>query len=290
MRTTLAGTLGHLEQLMNAAWPATEAELVDGWLLRSAGGVTQRANSVWPVSAPRDLTANLRAAEHWYADRRQPVIFQLTRRPEHAALEEVLDQRSYSKQSETIIMTATAGIAEADATTVTEAASSQLAGVTLTISSEPSQDWLELWWSIDGRGGPVEMEMAKRILQASPALYATAHDDQGVAVGTGRLAMLNVGESASSADQSSPVHSSELGGWGGIYSMAVHPEARRRGIATHVLNALTRAGADRGVHNYWLMVTAANAGAQKLYSLAGFTEQARYHYRQAPLRRALGAC
>lgn len=277
---------------MNASWPAPDAELVDGWLLRSAGGVTQRANSVWPVSAPGDLAANLRSAERWYADRRQPVIFQLVRRPEHAALEEVLlDHHSYSKQSETLIMTATAEIVGVHAATASsDAAPSLSAGITVTISSEPSQDWLELWWSIDGRGGPAEMEMAKRILQASPALYAKAHDDEGRAVGTGRLAMLNVGESASSADQSSPVHSSELGGWGGIYSMTVHPESRRRGIATHILNALIKAGTERGLRNYWLMVTAANSGAQKLYRRGGFTEQARYHYRQAPLRRALGAC
>lgn len=267
---------------MNAAWPAPDAELVDGWLLRSAGGVTQRANSVWPVSAPGDLAANLRSTERWYADRRQPVIFQLVRRPECAALEALLDSHSYSKQSETLMMTATAYIADAHATTASaDAARSLSAGITVAISGEATRDWLELWWSIDGRGGPAEMAMAKRILVAAPALYATAHDDQGMVVGTGRLAMPNVEDSAASADS---------GRWGGIYSMAVHPEARRRGIATQILNALTAAGAERSLRNYWLMVTAANTGAQGLYTRAGFTEQGRYHYRQAPLRRALGAC
>ena len=282
MIKAVASQLDQLEHLMNAAWPAPDAELVDGWLLRSAGGVTQRANSVWPVSAPGDLAANLRSAERWYADRRQPVIFQLVRRPECSALEALLDSHSYSKQSETIIMTAAAEIAKEHAATASSDVVPSLPdGIAVTISSEASPEWLELWWSVDGRGGPVEMAMAKRILVASPALYATARDDQGVVVGTGRLAMPNVEDSAASKDSAN---------WGGIYSMAVHPEARRRGIATQILNALTAAGAERGLDNYWLMVTAANTGAQELYSRAGFTEQGRYHYRQAPLRRALGAC
>ncbi len=267
---------------MNAAWPAPDGELVDGWLLRSAGGVTQRANSVWPVAESSDLAANLRSTERWYADRRQPVIFQLVRRPECAPLEALLDSHSYSKQSETLIMTATAEITEArTATAPSDAAPSLSDGIAVTISSEATPDWLELWWSVDGRGGPAEMAMAKRILVAAPALYATAHDDQGLVVGTGRLAMPNVEGSSGSVDS---------GRWGGIYSMAVLPEARRRGIATQILNALTVAGAERGLRNYWLMVTAANTGAQELYTRAGFAEQGRYHYRQAPLRRALGAC
>lgn len=269
-----AGDLDHLEQLMNAAWPAPDAEDLDGWFLRSAGGVTQRANSVWPVSAPSDSAAALRATTRWYADRRQPVIFQLSHRAENAALEALLDQQSYSKQSQTLIMTATAGPAAAPGSAV-EVTNPLPPTSTITMSDAPTQDWLELWWSVDGRGGPQEMAMAHSILIAAPALYATAHDQHGVAVGTGRLAMPNVAGSA---------------GWGGLYSMAVHPRARRRGIATEILGALTRAGEDRGLHSYWLMVTAANIGAQQLYTRAGFTEQGRYHYRQAPLLRALGAC
>ena len=267
-----AGHLDKIEQLMNAAWPAPDIEDLDGWFLRSAGGVTQRANSVWPVSAPSDPGAALRATTRWYADRRQPVIFQLSHRAEHAALEALLDQESYSKQSQTLIMTAaagpTAGLTSAGLTTNSPP-------LKITMSEAPTQDWLELWWSVDGRGGPQEMAVAHSILLAAPALYATAHDDQGAAVGTARLAMPKLEGSE---------------GWGGVYSMAVHPQARRRGIATEILGALTAAGADRGLRSYWLMVTAANLGAQQLYTRAGFTEQGRYHYRQAPLRRALGAC
>lgn len=273
MTIAAAGHLDKIEQLMNAAWPAPDVVDVDGWLLRSAGGVTQRANSVWPVSAPSDTAAALASTTRWYADRHQPVIFQLSHRAENVALEALLDQQSYSKQSQTLIMTATAALRSADEATHPTPSKS-----TITMTTAPTQDWLELWWSVDGRGGPQEMAMAHSILVAATALYATAHDDEGRAVGTGRLAMPQLGKPAGSE------------AWGGIYSMAVHPQARRRGIATQILNALTAAGTERGLRNYWLMVTAANDGAQELYGRAGFAEQGRYHYRQAPLRRALGAC
>ena len=51
-----------LEALMDAAWPAAEAEESGGWVLRAASGVTQRANSVWPREPgldPHGLLARL---------------------------------------------------------------------------------------------------------------------------------------------------------------------------------------------------------------------------------------
>lgn len=258
-------TMDTLEQLMDAAWPALESSTADGWVLRSAGGVTQRANSIWPAAESSDQAASLRHAEDWYAQHRQPVIFQLTRRPENAALEDFLDGRGYSRQSETLIMTAPA----VNTTATLDSA------VHMVVSRLPSPEWLELWWSVDGRGGTAQKALAERILLGTTALYATALDNQGQAVGTGRLAIPGVdgGE-----------------GWGGIYGMAVHPDARRQGIATAVLTALMEAGEEAGVENYWLMVTAANHGGQALYARAGFAETGRYHYRQAPLRRAPMAC
>jgi hypothetical protein len=44
--------LPDLEYAMDAAWPAPDRALSGGWVLRAAGGVTQRANSIWPRSEP----------------------------------------------------------------------------------------------------------------------------------------------------------------------------------------------------------------------------------------------
>ncbi|MGO2540165.1 MAG: GNAT family N-acetyltransferase [Specibacter sp.] len=261
---TAQSSLDVLESLMDAAWPALESSTADGWKLRSAGGVTQRANSIWPVSEGSGSAASLRAAEDWYAERRQPVIFQLTHKPENAALESFLDTRGYSRQSETIIMAAT----PVPAVAVSQIPGS--AGVRVDVADAPAQEWLDLWWAVDGRGGAAEKELAGRILAGVPSLYAAARNDTGEVVGTGRLTIVD--------------------GWAGVYAMATHPDFRRRGVAGAVLSELLRQASAANAERLWLMATAANTGAQALYSASGFTEVGRYHYRQAPLRRSLGAC
>lgn len=273
-------SLDDLESLMDAAWPALESSTADGWVLRSAGGVTQRANSIWPVvaaanaadaasaagpaAATAEVAAALRAAESWYAARRQPVIFQLTRRVENAALETFLDARGYSRQSETIIMTAAPHLpGSANAAPAPP-------GLRVDVADAASDEWLDLWWRVDGRGGAAEKDVARRILAGATSLYATARNDAGEVVGTGRLTIVD--------------------GRAGVYGMATHPDFRRQGVAAAVLSELQRQATAGGATAVWLMVTAANTGAQALYEAAGFAEAGRYHYRQAPLRRAFGAC
>ena len=72
--------------------------------------------------------------------------------------------------------------------------------------------------------------------------------------------------------------------------MATRPDARRRGYADRVLGSLLAAGAASGLESYWLLVTAANAGARELYDQAGFIETGRYLYRQERPKRHLTGC
>ena len=72
--------------------------------------------------------------------------------------------------------------------------------------------------------------------------------------------------------------------------MATRPDARRRGYATRILQGLLGAGQAQRLDSYWLLVTAANLGAQALYANAGFTETGRYVYRQERPKRHLTGC
>lgn len=245
---------------MNAAWPGLENQFRNGWLLRSASstsgtGVTQRANSIWPEKNPTDLASSLAAATEWYVTRRQPVIFQITHRGANSGLEDFLDERRFTKQSETLIMTARVE----DLTRLVEEPEAK---IKVELSAAPSEAWMNLFWSIDGRGGEAEKAVTSQIHSAARGFFAQAVDVAGTVIGVGRLALVD--------------------GWGGIYSMAVHPDCRRRGIANAVLSALLKAAAKNEVREFWLLVTDANTGAQELYQQAGFAEVARYHYRQAP--------
>ncbi|WP_115790544.1 GNAT family N-acetyltransferase [Arthrobacter silvisoli] len=257
---------GLLEELMDRAWPAPDREEVAGWVMRSAGGVTQRANSVWPRAAVADAAA-LRAATLWYRSRRLPLIFQVFDDPRSAELNALLDAGGFTRQSETFIMTRGAEGIPPGAVPGVE------------ISDTPSEEWLRLWWTVDGRGGDTELEIARGILAGCPSLYALLRADDGVPAAVGRLAL-----------PPGALRADIPGGWGGIYCMATGPEHRRQRYARRILDALLSAGVDNGAADFWLMVTAGNTAAQSLYAGAGFVERGRYLYRQAPLQRALSGC
>jgi N-acetylglutamate synthase len=231
------------EELMRAGWPAIEEVAVDGWVARFSGGVTQRANSVVPLTAPADLDHALRHVERLYAARGLPVLFQLDR----SELDRVLDARGYEFGSPTVVKTA-------HTNTVLAALGTHAAD----IAEAPGTDWLDLWWAVDGRGDADALAVAAKILTGGPALYATIRDESGPAA-VGRLAL--------------------VGDWGGVYCLAVRPDARRRRLGGAVLSGLLTAGLDHGVTRSWLQVREENATARRLYQRAGYVEAARYHYR-----------
>ncbi|MFK0000985.1 GNAT family N-acetyltransferase [Paenarthrobacter sp. NPDC090522] len=252
-----------IEALMDEAWPSLDREESGAWVLRASEGVTQRANSVWPrgLSAGADgaaLAAAVRDASEWYRRRRLPLIFQVFDDARSAGLNDVLDGLRFTRQSATQIMVrGTSGLPSCGDGRVE-------------LSRSPSEEWLRLWWSVDGRGGEPELEVARRILTGCPSVYALVRDDAGQPAAVGRLAL--------------------AGGWGGIYGMATSEAHRRRGYASEVLDALLNEGAREDLKGFWLLVTAANHAAQSLYRLAGFRDYGSYLYRQAPLQRARSGC
>ncbi len=260
--------LPDLERAMDAAWPAPDREDASGWVLRAADGVTQRANSIWPRMAPdgdpHENPALLRQARAWYRSRRLPVIFQVFDNAANGELNAFLDAEGFTRQSETVIM-------------VGDGRGAQAPDAGVEIAAEPSAEWLRLWWSVDGRGGDEALATARTILAGCPALYALVRDDDGVPAAVGRLAF-------------APGQPGGPEQYGGLYCMATRPDVRRHGYGTRVLRALLLTGAAQGLGHYWLLVTAANRGAQELYAKAGFREAGRYIYRQERPKRHLTGC
>ena len=184
----------------------------------------------------------------------------------------MLDAEGFTRQSETLVLVHVPG-AEPGAESGADSGGPEPA---VEISAEPSAEWLELWWSVDGRGGADELAVARGILEGCPALYALVRDDGGAPAAVARLALPDTGPSGP--------------GWGGLYCMATRPDARRRGYGGRVVRALLREGGARGLAGYWLLVMASNAGARELYARAGFRETGRYLYRQDRPKRHLTGC
>lgn len=228
---------------MRAGWPALEEVSVDGWVARFANGVTQRANSVMPLAAPGDLGDAIDHVEKLYADRGLPAIFQVGTDAQPSELDRALAERGYEFGSPT-------GFQVVDV----DHAIGQLDPADVDIADAPDQNWLDLWWAVDGRGDAEALAVAEKILTGGPALYASIGN-----LAVGRLAL--------------------VGDWGGVYCLAVHPDARRRGLGGAVLGGLLAAGREHGVTQSWLQVRDENAAARRLYQRAGYREVARYHYR-----------
>jgi GNAT superfamily N-acetyltransferase len=74
--------------------------------------------------------------------------------------------------------------------------------------------------------------------------------------------------------------------WAGIFGMATYREARRRGVATALLNALARHADAGGAAQMYLQVEDGNDAARALYARAGFAPAYRYHYRSLGVRSA----
>src|SRR5215218_969574 len=86
-----------LEEAAMNAWPALQTTLLDGWILRFAGGYTKRANSVNPTYPAHNLTFadKIATCESLFARRGLPCIFRLTSFGAPSGLDALLDERGF---------------------------------------------------------------------------------------------------------------------------------------------------------------------------------------------------
>ncbi|MFJ3957854.1 GNAT family N-acetyltransferase [Arthrobacter sp. NPDC090010] len=249
-------TVSGLVTLQNAAWPGLTTFDTGSWLYRTASGVTQRANSVWPYAPVESLDAAIREAEQWYRGRRQPALFQLTSSPEDAALDERLEELGYRVRTPTMFMVRGG------------AGTLPVPSHSVELYPEPVRDWFDAWWLTSGHGGPQDADTARAILERGRSSYALVRGGDGGVVAVGQA-----------------IH---VGTLSGIYGMVTREARRRQGLARSIVSSLVNAVP--GGDGFWLSVARSNTGAQALYRSLGFREAGEYWYRSAPPTRALGAC
>jgi ribosomal protein S18 acetylase RimI-like enzyme len=237
-----------VEALCEAAWPALQEELVAGWALKYARGVSRRSNSANPTrAAAQDLSRVVPAAEEFFRARDLPCRFRiLSFLP--SRLDSWLAAQDYDLESGTRTLQASdLGVAKRSPRT--------------RLLTAPDADWIAGVTAAQGRQG-LERDTYARILSLLrvPAAFAVTMNEAGEAVSWAFGAMTGQGLC--------------------VESVATRADQRGKGYAGETVASLMAWGASRGAGAGFLQVQADNHAAVRVYERLGFNRELyRYHYR-----------
>jgi GNAT superfamily N-acetyltransferase len=264
-------TSHHLERLAARAWPAEEVEEVEGWLLRRTAGVDRRrCNSLLP---PADPAAAARTVELALATAEElgfAASVQVSPAEGHLRLDEELERRGLAFGGPSLVLAGPLrGVPStpADITIHVQdgppkpgpvASPPAVAVHTAALSAE----WVEAWADVSGIDGTRETAELVLAQLGDRARFATAVDARSSEI-------LGVGIGVAEE------------GWVGLFSLAVVAPARRRGVATAIVDTLESWAATAGAEATYLQVEADNAAALSFYAARGFHIAHSYHYRTA---------
>lgn len=243
-----------LEAAALHGWQALEAEVLGGWFMRASGGFTGRANSCMPLDNPGlPLGDAIAQVEAWYSDRGLPPTFQVPL-PLGRSLEVSLDARGWAPAyNETLVMTASV------TSLLDTPERSDLPDVVVT--ERPDDAWLA---GYHYRGTELPPHAIDVLTKGDNLGFAEVNEsDDTVAIARGAVTEAPSGHR-----------------WLGVTAVEVAPNARRRGLASHVMRGLTTWAAEMAADSIYVQVAADNAAAIATYERLGFLEHHRYHYRR----------
>ena len=245
-----------IEEVAADAVPAAVVELLDGWRLRFNHGVKRRPNSVLANEDGSVLSvgAKIAHAEAFYAAHGLRARFQLSPASVPTDLDTLLEARGYLRANEAVCVQVAALSGSTDARP-------EETGLTVALLEHSTETWFTLYTEVEGLYG-IKAVALRDMLGKLPgrAVFALAYD------GAGRPAATGVGVAH--------------GGLLGIFNVATHPQARRRGLATALTAALCSWGRQRGASSAYLQVAANNVRAQGVYERLGFATLYSYFYRE----------
>jgi GNAT superfamily N-acetyltransferase len=236
-------------------WQALETSQMGGWLLRAAGGFTGRANSCLPLSAPGlPLSQAVTLVERWYESRGLIPAFQIPG-PLSAGLDEYLDRVGWSPATRDVLVL----VASVD----TVAAFSRADLPAVVVSPRPDAAWLAAYHY---SGASLPSGALKVLVNAETVGFGSVDQD-------GRCVAITRGAVSDAPDGRR---------WLGLTAVEVAPEARRRGLGSHVMAGVARWAWQHGATDVYAQVVERNTVAHAVYRRLGFTEHHRYHYRGGP--------
>jgi N-acetylglutamate synthase len=234
-----------LEELsLNSSAPPGQL-LYDGWLLRLLPGKAKRPRSVNAIyPSTRALEHKIAHCERLYGAARLPTLFRITPFVQPAELEAELERRGYGRFDTTAVESATIAAAPGPAE----------GSVVMNLRA-----WVDAVGELRGSSAEHRATHFARLDAMPLPVRGVAVESDGRVVATG----LTIVEDDCA----------------GLFDIATHEQARRRGYARTVVAALLRTAHELGARHAYLQVSADNEPARRLYRQFGFAERYQYWYR-----------
>jgi ribosomal protein S18 acetylase RimI-like enzyme len=236
-----------LERLADRAWPAPHVRHLGDWLLRSAQGWTNRANSALPLGeADRPLAEAVQVTREWYEAQDLPAKITVPL-PVRRDVADHLTASGWTARPTVQVQTAQ----------LTDLLAAARPGE-VTLHERPSPEFLAL---VRARKESLPAAAEHVLLaggtpDAPPVRFAHARDETGTLLAIARGAVVD-----------DYLH---------LGLVEVSPTARRRGLAQAVSAALAQWAGAWGATRAVLQVEEHNEAAVRLYAKLGFTPHHRY--------------
>lgn len=252
-----------VEQATRLAWPAMEERGLSYGVLRYAGGVDRRANSLnLFVNAECDSREMISATEEFFGSRNATPIVRIvqthdTRLDELAAVELALESNGYETQA----------LTQAMLLNLADRVHPRTANVLQNSAAVDTSSWLRSWYELTARSD-ASLAVHEAMLSSlhSPHIFLLGHDRE--------QALLSSGMAVLTGDAL------------GLFGIATAIDRRQQGHATALLQDLLDWASARGARYAYLQVEASNTGAIKLYRKLGFETLYSYWYRVGRKKKA----
>jgi N-acetylglutamate synthase len=246
--------LHRLEEISLNASPFLQQVIYDGWLLRFSEGQSKRANGV-NVIAPSTLPLvdKIKQCEEWYEQKELPAVFRITTLTRDAELDATLERLGY-EVSERV-------------DTRWRPLQDVSHAIDTGVRTLAFDDWSQHFYALKRENTASRERHSRRMQPVAGHHYCYALFSQGRVVSCAQT----VRElSANTTQQPRYV---------GLFNVFTDAEARGKGYATRLIEAVMSLERAAGGQTMYLQVAQQNVNAIRIYGQLGFDVAYEYWYR-----------
>ncbi len=230
------------------AWPSKQTILYDGWILRFAGGITRRANSINPIFESNiQVDEKIKHCENLYLSRDLPTIFKMTSDTFPSDLDKILVSKGYERDADTSVQTmASIGFNTLDTKSIK-------------ITERFDDKWLERFIKFNNyeKSKTIGLKNIVEHIAFKKCYLDLIVDGQAIGCGLGVLEDTFIG----------------------IFDIVVDQAFRKKGYGKGIVESIMHWGYENGATIAYLQVMLNNPPALRLYEKIGFKEIYKYWYR-----------